>query len=83
MVYTPPRTHNSTQLNTQLNQRRRARGSQPVERRPRAQADRAIVARERVAPIVSLYVNDYNAVARRCYEAVGFRAAGEFATVLL
>jgi predicted GNAT family acetyltransferase len=43
----------------------------------------AEIARQRVAPIVSLYVNDYNAVARRCYEAVGFRAAGEFATVLL
>ncbi len=40
-------------------------------------------ARTRVSPIVSLYVNDYNAVARRCYDAVGFRAAGEFATVLL
>ena len=43
----------------------------------------AEIARQWVAPIVSLYVNDYNAVARRCYEAVGFRAAGEFATVLL
>jgi predicted GNAT family acetyltransferase len=43
----------------------------------------AEIARERIAPIVSLYVNDYNSVARRCYEAVGFRAAGEFATVLL
>jgi predicted GNAT family acetyltransferase len=41
------------------------------------------IARSTVAPIVSLYVNDYNAVARRCYQAVGFRAAGEFATVLL
>lgn len=43
----------------------------------------ATIARERVAPVVSLYVNDYNHVARRCYDAVGFRAAGEFATVLL
>ena len=43
----------------------------------------AEIARARVAPIVSLYVNDYNSVARRCYDAVGFRAAGEFATVLL
>lgn len=43
----------------------------------------AEIARERIAPIVSLYVNDFNAVARRCYDAVGFRAAGEFATVLL
>ena len=43
----------------------------------------AEIARAQVAPIVSLYVNDYNAVARRCYDAVGFRAAGEVATVLL
>jgi predicted GNAT family acetyltransferase len=28
-------------------------------------------------------VNDYNHRARRCYEAVGFQSAGEFATVLL
>lgn len=41
------------------------------------------IARTLVAPLVSLYVNDYNTVARRCYDAVGFRAAGEFATVLL
>ncbi len=41
------------------------------------------LSRQRVAPVVSLYVNDFNAAARRCYEAVGFRAAGEFATVLL
>ena len=32
--------------------------------------------------IVSLYVNDYNVVARKVYENVGFRDAGEFATVL-
>lgn len=43
----------------------------------------AEIARAQVARIVSLYVNDYNAVARRCYDAVGFRPAGEFATVLL
>lgn len=41
------------------------------------------IAQERIAPIVSLYVNDYNDRARRCYDAVGFRAAGEFATVLM
>ncbi|MEY3733824.1 MAG: Mycothiol acetyltransferase [Actinomycetota bacterium] len=41
------------------------------------------IARREVAPLVSLYVNDYNVRARRCYEAVGFRGAGEFATVLL
>jgi predicted GNAT family acetyltransferase len=35
-----------------------------------------------VAPVVSLYVNDFNAPARATYERVGFRKAGEFATVL-
>jgi uncharacterized protein len=37
----------------------------------------------RVAPSVSLYVNDYNTPARRLYERCGFRRAGTFATVLL
>ncbi|MEV0841185.1 GNAT family N-acetyltransferase [Actinocatenispora sera] len=37
---------------------------------------------ERVAPTVSLYVNDYNTSARRVYERCGFRAVGAFATVL-
>jgi len=36
----------------------------------------------RVAPTVSLYVNDYNVPARRVYERCGFRSAGTFATVL-
>jgi predicted GNAT family acetyltransferase len=36
----------------------------------------------RVAPTVSLYVNDYNIPARRVYERCGFRAVGTFATVL-
>ncbi|MEV4346108.1 GNAT family N-acetyltransferase [Actinoplanes sp. NPDC049596] len=36
----------------------------------------------RVAPTVSLYVNDYNAPARRVYERCGFISAGSFATVL-
>jgi uncharacterized protein len=35
-----------------------------------------------VAPVVSLYVNDYNAPARATYARVGFRQTGEFATVL-
>ena len=39
-------------------------------------------ARERVAPIVSLYVNDYNLGARRSYEKVGFRQVGTFASIL-
>ncbi len=37
----------------------------------------------RVAPTVSLYVNDYNAPARRVYARCGFRQVGTFATVLL
>jgi predicted GNAT family acetyltransferase len=37
----------------------------------------------RVAPSVSLYVNDYNTPARRVYERCGLRQTGTFATVLL
>jgi predicted GNAT family acetyltransferase len=36
----------------------------------------------RVAPTVSLYVNDYNHAARRVYARCGFREVGTFATVL-
>ena len=36
----------------------------------------------RVAPTVSLYVNDYNAPARRVYARCGFVPQGSFATVL-
>jgi predicted GNAT family acetyltransferase len=39
-------------------------------------------ARAAVAPVVSLYVNDYNAAARRAYEKVGFAQVGVFASVL-
>jgi uncharacterized protein len=35
-----------------------------------------------VAPAVSLYVNDFNAPARRAYERVGFREVGTFMSVL-
>jgi predicted GNAT family acetyltransferase len=34
------------------------------------------------APIVSLYVNDYNARAIAVYEKVGFERVGTFATIL-
>jgi predicted GNAT family acetyltransferase len=40
----------------------------------------SVVASGRTA---SLYVNDYNEVARRAYRAVGFRQIATFATVLL
>lgn len=39
-------------------------------------------ARATFAPIVSLYVNDYNHAARRAYERVGFDEVGTFGTVL-
>jgi predicted GNAT family acetyltransferase len=35
-----------------------------------------------VAPVVSLYVNDYNEPARRAYERVGFATVGSFTSVL-
>ena len=40
------------------------------------------LARRHVAPVVSLYVNDYNTPARRAYERVGFRQVGTFTSVL-
>lgn len=35
-----------------------------------------------IAPLVTLYVNDFNLPARRAYERVGFRSVGEFMSVL-
>jgi len=40
------------------------------------------LARRQAAPVVSLYVNDYNLPARRLYERVGFRDAGTLTTIL-
>ncbi len=40
------------------------------------------LARESIAPTVSLYVNDFNTSARKTYAAVGFEQVGTFATVL-
>ena len=40
------------------------------------------LARSSIAPVVSLYVNSFNAAALRTYAAVGFRPTGQFATVL-
>lgn len=42
----------------------------------------AAAARADVAPVVSLYVNGFNDRAIAAYDAVGFRRAGTFATVL-
>jgi predicted GNAT family acetyltransferase len=39
-------------------------------------------ARASIAPVISLYVNDFNVSARRSYEKVGFRRVGEFASIL-
>ncbi len=40
------------------------------------------LARASVAPVVSLYVNDFNTTARRTYARVGFRETGAFCSVL-
>jgi len=40
------------------------------------------LAQAEVAPVVSLYVNDFNAAARRAYDRVGFRRVGTFTSVL-
>ncbi|MFL6053133.1 MAG: GNAT family N-acetyltransferase [Actinoallomurus sp.] len=39
-------------------------------------------ARATIAPVVSLYVNDFNAPARAAYRRVGFREVGRYASVL-
>jgi predicted GNAT family acetyltransferase len=39
-------------------------------------------ARTSVAPVVSLYVNDFNSSARAAYRRVGFREVGRYASVL-
>jgi predicted GNAT family acetyltransferase len=39
-------------------------------------------ARRAIAPVVSLYVNDFNAPARAAYQRSGFRQVGEFMSVL-
>jgi len=40
------------------------------------------LARAEIAPVVSLYVNDFNAPARRAYSRVGFAEVGSFTSVL-
>ena len=39
-------------------------------------------ARAALAPVVSLYVNDFNGAARAAYRRVGFREVGQYASVL-
>jgi predicted GNAT family acetyltransferase len=39
--------------------------------------------RRTIAPVVTLYVNDHNTVARQAYERVGFKQATTFASILL
>jgi predicted GNAT family acetyltransferase len=39
-------------------------------------------ARTSIAPVVSLYVNDFNHAARAAYRRVGFREVGQYASVL-
>ena len=39
-------------------------------------------AREKIAPVVSLYVNDFNTPARATYKRAGFAEVGEFMSVL-
>jgi uncharacterized protein len=39
-------------------------------------------ARSAIAPVVSLYVNDFNGPARGAYRRVGFREVGQYASVL-
>ncbi len=41
-----------------------------------------IAARRAIAPVVSLYVNDFNTPARATYRRAGFREVGEFMSVL-
>ena len=40
------------------------------------------LARAEIAPTVSLYVNDFNVAARRCYARVGFTEVGRLTSVL-
>lgn len=47
-----------------------------------AMADLARAVRHDHAPVVSLYVNDFNEAARRAYDAAGFREVGQLSTIL-
>ncbi len=59
----------------------------PPQLRGRGRATRGMaavvtIARQTMAPLVTLYVNDFNAPARAAYHRVGFRQVGTFMSVL-
>ena len=59
----------------------------PPDRRGEGRAAAGMAAvvhlvRRDVAPVVSLYVNDFNLAARRAYERAGFRQSATFATIM-
>jgi ribosomal protein S18 acetylase RimI-like enzyme len=59
----------------------------PPDRRGEGLAERGMAAvvelvRQQVAPVVSLYVNEWNEPARRAYGRVGFRETTRFSTVM-
>jgi predicted GNAT family acetyltransferase len=59
----------------------------PPDRRGEGIGERGMAAvvelvRREIAPVVALYVNEYNLPARRVYERVGFRQTATFATVM-
>ena len=60
----------------------RPRTARARARRRRAWPPSSTHARAHIAPIVSLYVNDYNHVAVGTYLRVGFQTVGTFATIL-
>ena len=59
----------------------------PPDRRGEGLATRGMAAvvelvRREVAPVVSLYVNEWNDPARAAYERVGFRETARFSTIM-
>ena len=48
----------------------------------RGMAAVAAIVREEIAPMVSLYVNEWNIPARRAYERAGFVESARFSTVM-
>ena len=46
------------------------------------EAEYGAALRREIAPVASLYVNEWNTPARRAYERVGFRESARFSTVM-